>query len=70
VCLQAATAAAQAGNQLLGAARIDLQVFGDLLDVLVGADRALTGVDFACYQFFCKRQAAGLSACATVGSRQ
>ena len=70
VSLQVAAVTTQAGNQLLSTARVHLEILGDLLESIVGTDCALPRFDFTGYQFFCERQAARLSAGATIGARQ
>ena len=64
--LQAAAIAAQSRYQFFLAAGVDLEKLRNLFDVFSRTDRAFTGVDCSGDQFFGKRQAAGLSACAAV----
>jgi hypothetical protein len=70
VRLQVAAAAAQPRDQLFLAARVDLKVLGDLLDGVIGANRALTRHDLTGHQLLRERQAARLTAGATIGTGQ
>jgi hypothetical protein len=70
VCLQVTPAALQARDELLGAAGIDFEIFCDLLECVVGADRALPRIDFAGHEFLRERQTSGLAAGAAIGAGQ